>query len=66
MREDAVIIRLSQRLAAKIKPGSLRPVAQQQGFRRSAPAFVITMMNLADKGAGGVPGRGSDGERRCD
>lgn len=28
----------------------LRGLLQNRGFRRSAPAFVFTMMNLADKG----------------
>jgi hypothetical protein len=28
----------------------LRTLVQNRGFRRSAPAFVLTMENLADKG----------------
>jgi hypothetical protein len=32
-------------------PGrELRGLLSNRGFRRSAPAFVFTMMNLADKG----------------
>jgi hypothetical protein len=29
---------------------SARELLSNRGFRRSAPAFVFTMMNLADKG----------------
>jgi hypothetical protein len=48
--ERAVLNILASHQGEEVAGRELRTALQNRGFRRSAPAFVFTMMNLADKG----------------
>jgi hypothetical protein len=48
--EQAILDILSDFPDYEISEKELRTLVQNRGFRRSAPAFVFTMMNLVDKG----------------
>lgn len=48
--EQAILAILESSLGEEIDERDLRGLLRSRGFRRSAPAFVFTMMNLVDKG----------------
>jgi hypothetical protein len=48
--EQAVLGVLASYPGEEVSGRELRGLLSNRGFRRSAPAFVFTMMNLADKG----------------
>jgi hypothetical protein len=48
--EQAILNLLADFAGEEVPGRDLRRLLQKQGFRRSAPAFVFTMMNLEDKG----------------
>jgi hypothetical protein len=48
--ERAVLAILDRSLEEEVPGRTLRTQLQNQGFRRTAPAFYFTMMNLEDKG----------------
>ncbi len=47
--ERAILDVLANYPSQEIPERELRGLVSNRGFRRSAPAFVFTMMNLADK-----------------
>jgi hypothetical protein len=47
--EQAILDILANYPGEEVSGRDLRGLLSQRGFRRSAPAFVFTMMNLADK-----------------
>lgn len=48
--EQAVLHILANHCGDEVSGRDLRGLLRGRGFRRSAPAFVFTMMNLEDKG----------------
>jgi hypothetical protein len=48
--ERAILDILANYPGEDVSGRDLRGLLSYRGFRRSAPAFVFTMMNLADKG----------------
>jgi hypothetical protein len=48
--EHAILEILKTHSAGEVPGRELRTLLSTRGFRRSAPAFVFTMMKLADKG----------------
>jgi hypothetical protein len=48
--EQAVLGVLASYAGEEVSGRELRGLLSNRGYRRSAPAFVFTMMNLADKG----------------
>ena len=48
--EQAVLDILADFPGEEVQGRDLRGLLQRRGFRRSAPAFVFTMMRLEDKG----------------
>jgi hypothetical protein len=48
--EQAILDILAHFPGEEVQGRDLRRLLQQRGFRRSAPAFVFTMMRLEDKG----------------
>jgi hypothetical protein len=48
--EQVILDLLARYPGEEVSGRALRGLLSNRGFRRSAPAFVFTMMNLADKG----------------
>jgi hypothetical protein len=48
--ERAILDLLGSYPGEEVSARELRGLLSNRGFRRSAPAFVFTMMNLVDKG----------------
>jgi hypothetical protein len=48
--EQAILEILADYCGAEVMAQDLRTLLQNRGFRRSAPSFVFTVMNLVDKG----------------
>ncbi len=48
--EQAILEILDRRPSEEIQGRELRGLLRNRGFRRTAPAFVFTMMRLEDKG----------------
>jgi hypothetical protein len=48
--EQAILELLANYPGEEVSARDLRGLLSNRGFRRSAPAFVFTMMKLADKG----------------
>jgi hypothetical protein len=48
--EQTILDLLASYPSDEVSGRELRGLLNNRGFRRSAPAFVFTMMNLADKG----------------
>jgi hypothetical protein len=48
--EQAILDLLARYPGEEVSGRDLRGLLSSRGFRRSAPAFVFTMMSLADKG----------------
>jgi hypothetical protein len=48
--ERAILDLLANYPGEEVSGRDLRGLLSNRGFRRSAPAFVFTMMHLADKG----------------
>jgi repressor of nif and glnA expression len=48
--EHAILELLASHDGGEVPGRELRGLLRRRGFRRSAPAFVFTMMNLEDKG----------------
>jgi hypothetical protein len=48
--EKAILEILANHTGEEVPGRELRGLLSKRGFRRSAPALVFTMMNLADKG----------------
>jgi hypothetical protein len=48
--ERAILDLLARSPGEELSGKALRTLLSNHGFRRSAPALVFTMMNLADKG----------------
>jgi hypothetical protein len=47
--EQAILDILSDFPGYEVRERDLRTLVQNRGFRRSAPSFILTMQNLADK-----------------
>jgi hypothetical protein len=48
--EQTILDILTDFPSYEVSEKDLRTLVQNRGFRRSAPAFVFTMMNLVEKG----------------
>lgn len=48
--EKAILEILANHAGGEVPGRELRGLLSKRGFRRSAPALVFTMLNLADKG----------------
>jgi hypothetical protein len=49
-RIERTVLAILECCAADVSGRELRSLIRQAGFRRSAPAFVFTMLRMADKG----------------